>query len=384
MVTQAVLSIQHDVIAFNKKAMIISQSLERNNAGITDPIEFLAAADSCVYIAVAFTDIPEGIRFRMFHFCSKTQIFRRIPHRHQTGSGIFMPRLFLTRCKILVPTITGIAIFDSEPYPQVVSQGALGDTGGRPVGLQVMPDGSVIIADALKGLLRLLPDGSVEVLASEFEGRPILFADDLDISSEGVVWFSDASQRFSIDGFMLDLLEASRTGRLMSYNLATGEIQSHLEGLFFANGVALGPDETFVLVNETVTGRVHRLWLKGERAGSSDIFIDQIPAMVDNISFNGRDTFWVASPNPRDALDALADKPSLRKLVGGLPAWVSGSLEEHFSMVSAFDSAGNLIKSFRDPDARLNQITSVNECDGKLIMGSLISNNIGVLELAND
>lgn len=260
----------------------------------------------------------------------------------------------------------------------------LGDTGGRPVGLQVMPDGSVIIADALKGLLRLLPNGSVEVLASEFEGRPILFADDLDISSEGVVWFSDASQRFSIDGFMLDLLEASRTGRLMSYNLATGEIQSHLEGLFFANGVALGPDETFVLVNETVTGRVHRLWLKGERAGSSDIFIDQIPAMVDNISFNGRDTFWVASPNPRDALDALADKPSLRKLVGGLPAWVSGSLEEHFSMVSAFDSAGNLIKSFRDPDARLNQITSVNECDGKLIMGSLISNNIGVLELAND
>ena len=247
-----------------------------------------------------------------------------------------------------------------------------------------MPDGSVIIADALKGLLRLQPDGSVEVLANEFEGRPILFADDLDISSDGVVWFSDASQRFSIDGFMLDLLEASRTGRLMSYNLATGEIKSHLKGLFFANGVALGPDETYVLVNETVTGRVHRLWLKGERAGSSEIFIDQIPAMVDNISFDGEDTFWVASPNPRDALDSFADKPLLRRLVGGLPAWVSGSLEEHFSMVSAFDLEGNLIKSFRDPDARLNQITSVNECDGKLIMGSLISNSMGILDLAND
>ena len=260
----------------------------------------------------------------------------------------------------------------------------LGDTRGRPVGLQAMPDGSVIIADALKGLLRLQPGGALQVLANEFEGRPILFADDLDISSDGVVWFSDASQRFSIDGFMLDLLEASRTGRLMSYNLVTGEIKSHLEGLFFANGVALGPDETYVLVNETVTGRVHRLWLKGERAGDSEIFIDQLPAMVDNISFNGEDTFWVASPNPRDALDAFADKPLLRRLVGGLPAWVSGSLEEHFSMVLAFDLEGNLIKSFRDPDARLNQITSVNECDGKLIMGSLISNSMGILELAND
>ena len=53
-------------------------------------------------------------------------------------------------------------------------------------------------------------------------------------------------------------------------------------------------------------------------------------------------------------------------------------------MVSAFDLEGNLIKSFRDPDARLNQITSVNECDGKLIMGSLISNSMGILDLAND
>ncbi len=260
----------------------------------------------------------------------------------------------------------------------------LGATGGRPVGLQAMPDSSVIIADAMRGLLKLDENGEITVLASEFEGKPILFADDLDISSDGVVWFSDASQRFSIDGFMLDLLEASRTGRLLSYDLESGEIKSHLGGLFFANGVALGPDEDFVLVNETVTGRVHRLWLKGEKEGSSEIFIDELPVMVDNISFNGKDTFWVASPNPRDALDAFADKPFLRKLVAGLPAWVSGSLEQHFSMVSAFDLEGNLIKSLRDPDARLNQITSVNECDGKLVVGSLIADSIGILDLNDD
>ena len=154
-----------------------------------------------------------------------------------------------------------------------------------------------------------------------------------------------------------------------------------MEGLFFANGVALGPDERFVLVNETVTGRVHRLWLKGDRRGERDIFIDGLPAMVDNISFNGSDTFWVASPNPREALDALADKPLLRRIVGGLPAWVSQGMETPFSMVSAFDLSGQLITSLRDSDARLNQVTSVNECDGKLILGSLVSSGIGVVEL---
>ena len=50
-------------------------------------------------------------------------------------------------------------------------------------------------------------------------------------------------------------------------------------------------------------------------------------------------------------------------------------------MVSAFDLNGQLITSLRDPDARLNQVTSVNECDGKLILGSLVSSGIGVLEL---
>jgi len=257
----------------------------------------------------------------------------------------------------------------------------LGNTGGRPVGLQAMTDGSVIVADAMRGLLRLNPDGSIDVLANTFEGQPILFADDLDISADGVVWFSDASQRFGIHDFMLDLLEASRTGRLLSYDLNSGDLTSHMEGLFFANGVALGPDERFVLVNETVTGRVHRLWLKGDRRGERDIFIDGLPAMVDNISFNGSDTFWVASPNPREALDALADKPLLRRIVGGLPAWVSQGMETPFSMVSAFDLNGELIASLRDPNARLNQVTSVNECDGKLILGSLVSSGIGVLEL---
>ena len=130
---------------------------------------------------------------------------------------------------------------------------ALGNTGGRPVGLQVMADGSVIVADAMRGLLRLNLNGSIDVLANTFQGQPILFADDLDISADGVVWFTDASQRFSIHDFMLDLLEASRTGRLLSYDLNSGELTSHMEGLFFANGVALGPDERFVLVNETAT-----------------------------------------------------------------------------------------------------------------------------------
>ena len=40
----------------------------------------------------------------------------------------------------------------------------LGTTGGRPLGLQPCPDGSVLICDHDRGLLRMTPDGEVEVL----------------------------------------------------------------------------------------------------------------------------------------------------------------------------------------------------------------------------
>ena len=39
--------------------------------------------------------------------------------------------------------------------------------------------------------------------------------------------------------------------------------------LLFANGVAVGPDDAYVLVNETAAYRVMRYWLKGEKAGDN-------------------------------------------------------------------------------------------------------------------
>ena len=42
----------------------------------------------------------------------------------------------------------------------------LADTGGRPVGLCYAPDGNLIVADAVRGLLSISPAGQVTVLAN--------------------------------------------------------------------------------------------------------------------------------------------------------------------------------------------------------------------------
>jgi len=68
--------------------------------------------------------------------------------------------------------------------------------GGRPLGLHFDAVGNLIIADAWKGLLSIATDGIITTLATESEGLPFAFADDLDIASDGKIYFSDASHKY--------------------------------------------------------------------------------------------------------------------------------------------------------------------------------------------
>ena len=153
------------------------------------------------------------------------------------------------------------------------------DTGGRPLGMDFDAAGNLILADAWKGLLRIDPQGKVETLATEADGVPFAFTDDLDIASDGRIYFSDASSKFHQPDYILDLLEARPHGRLLRYDPSTGKTEVLLKDLYFANGVALSANEDFVLVNETYRYRITRYWLKGEKAGQHEVFIDNLPGL---------------------------------------------------------------------------------------------------------
>lgn len=245
------------------------------------------------------------------------------------------------------------------------------NTGGRPLGMQLDDGGRLIVADAAHGLLAISPEGVVDVLTDSMNGEKMLFVDDLDIAADGTIWFSDASARHSYHENMLDFLEARPSGRLLSYTPASGETRVHMDDLFFANGVALGPDDAFVLVNETGRGRIHRLWLKGERAGQKELFISGLPGVPDNLSFNGTDTFWVAMPALRPGIDDMAGRPWLRKLLSRLPIETLSADIPRYSFVIGLGLDGKVKHNLQDTAAGFNNITSANECDGSLYLGSL-------------
>ncbi|MFT5838554.1 MAG: sugar lactone lactonase YvrE [Flavobacteriales bacterium] len=256
------------------------------------------------------------------------------------------------------------------------------ETHGRPLGMQFDVNENLIVCDADKGLLSINPQGKITVLATSANGVPLNFTDALDISSDGIIYFTDASAKYGQSEYLYDLLESKPHGRLLSYDLATGQIKRLLKNLYFANGVALSQHEDFVLVNETYRYRIVRYWLKGPKAGTHDIFIDNLPGFPDNISSNGKGTFWLALFTVRNkAVDTLHPSPFLKAQMSKLPK-VLWPKPTPYGLVLALNEAGDITQSLHDPKGKhLKAITSAREHNGYLYLGSLSHDRIGKYEL---
>lgn len=259
----------------------------------------------------------------------------------------------------------------------------LANTGGRPLGLDFDPDGNLIVADGHAGLLRVTPAGDIEVLATAADGVPFRFTDDVDVARDGTIYFTDASSRFGPAGKGRDdILEHGGHGRLLRHLPAQGRTEVLLDGLQFANGVALCPDETCVLVAETGSYRVLRYWLRGERAGQVEVFVDNLPGIPDGISSNGHDLYWVALYAPRNALlDAVAPWPFLRRIAFRLPQWLQPQPAPHAFVIGlSLDGAPVHNLQHRGADS-FHPVTSVEQHGDRLYLGSLIQPALAVHRL---
>ena len=260
------------------------------------------------------------------------------------------------------------------------------DTGGRPLGLEWMPDGRLLVCDAHRGLLTVDPrGGAVEVLATEVDGIPMVFCNNAAIASDGAIWFSDSSKVHGIEHWKSDLVELTRTGRLLRRS-EDGHVEVVLEDLAFANGVALAADESWVAVAETATRMVARHWITGERAGQRDLFLEDLPGFPDNIARGSDGLLWVTIASPRDPMvEKLQSGPMwVRRGVTRLPAFLQPAPKRTIR-VQAYDDSGALVHdvSVERPEdlARYHVVTGVREHDGRVWMGSLEEPAVAVVDL---
>jgi len=252
-------------------------------------------------------------------------------------------------------------------------------TGGRPLGIEVHPDGSLIICDAHRGLLRLDPQTSqLDVLVNQVSGIPIRVTNNCAVARDGSVYFSDSSQEFGLDEFKGDIIAHTGSGRLLRWS-PDGSVEVLLDGLNFANGVALSADESFVLVAETSGYSVTRLDLAGPLAGRRSVIIENLPGLPDNMSTGSDGIFWIAMPSVRNKLlDFLLPKPGfLRSAIWALPDKLQPDASR-ITWVIGIDGEGAVVHNLQGPGTAYHYVTGVREHAGKLYLGSLVEPGVAV------
>ncbi|XP_020595625.1 LOW QUALITY PROTEIN: protein STRICTOSIDINE SYNTHASE-LIKE 6-like [Phalaenopsis equestris] len=165
--------------------------------------------------------------------------------------------------------------------------------GGRPLGVAVSPDRTIVVAEAYKGLLKVNNDGKVNMLTQEAEEQKFKLTDGIDVSSDSLIYFTDASHKYNLDEYALDFLEGRSHKRLMSYDPLNNQTTVLARDLYFPNGVVVSPNQDSLIFCETLMRRCRRYFFKGEKKGKIDKFLENLPGYPDNIKYDGEGQYWI-------------------------------------------------------------------------------------------
>lgn len=177
-------------------------------------------------------------------------------------------------------------------------------TTGRPNGLAVDESGALWIAESERPSLLRWHRGVLEESAGG--GDPLLWPNDVAVDGRGV-FLTDSgisvSEFTEARGRRVRRSRLETNGRLCHLDLASGRTRTLVEGLRFANGVALGADG-LIYVSETFSGAVRRFRSDGSEVLQVDggpfanVFDSPPPeddlSGPDGMAFDELDRLWVA------------------------------------------------------------------------------------------
>ncbi|WP_338829479.1 ABC transporter permease [Bradyrhizobium sp. 27S5] len=266
--------------------------------------------------------------------------------------------------------------------------------GGQPLGMAFDRQDNLYVCIGGMGLYRIKPDGTVEKATDETnrsmhsvnDDSRLRLADDLDITDDGLIFFSEATVRYEMDEWPIDGLEARGNGRIICYDTKTGATHTALRGLKFPNGICVASDGQSILFAETFGCSIKRLWFAGPKKGQVEVVMDNLPGYPDNINLASDGNYWLALVGMRSpSLDLAWKMPGFRRRMAKrvpVDEWLFPNINT--GCVVKFNEQGKILESFWDLRGENHpMITSMREHRGYLYLGGIMNNRIGRYKLDN-
>ncbi len=217
------------------------------------------------------------------------------------------------------------------------------------------------------------------MLADRFGSDRFLFTNNAGVADDGTVYLTDTSQRWGLADFPNDIIEASSTGRLFRRG-TDGELSELVGDLAFANGVALDERQESVFVAESAKYRIQRHWLTGDKAGQTEIFIDNLPGFPDNLTFDGGH-LWIGYASPRNPqVDRMSNKVWMKHVALRMPDALTPKPLRH-GMIMGFTDDGTVAYNLQDSTGAIASTTTARVFNGSLYIGTLEDSHIAILDL---
>jgi len=203
---------------------------------------------------------------------------------------------------------------------------------GRPLGMTFTKTGKLLVCDAVFGLYMLNFDKKVDTHGRIMDKRKVetveyislltpdrlvngtspLVLNGLALSDDDdTVYLSVSSSRFSLSDSLFEMF-SDGSGLILKFSISTQEVEPLVTNVNFANGIELQPGkEEWLIFAEGGRGKIFKHHLKGEKKGDTEVLIESLPGLPDNIKANDNGNFYVGIQSPR-----LPGKINLAELFG--------------------------------------------------------------------
>lgn len=282
---------------------------------------------------------------------------------------------------------------------------------GRPLGLafDTQNPNKLIVADAYYGIWEVeISSGKKKLLVSpqqELPGktinRPAKIFNSVAIDKRGDIYWTDSSSDFTIQDLVFTAF-ANPSGRLFKYDRSKNQSEVLIDEIYFANGIALSPNEDFIVVSETGANRLLKYNIKGPKAGQVETFVDGLPGHTDNLTPDS-EGLWVPLVMATDSehpsgFVIFSEFPMIRLFLARLMTlfempfrlantYFPNKISQRFihfighgesilllspkrSTVVRVDWNGNIVGSLHGFDKSVGSVSHVLELEDQLLLGS--------------